>query len=75
MSKFKIAKQIPYKILVKRIFKRVLPQKSINYSAKDDRSCNSDFKINSLIDVASAINEFKSEVITNYIDHKIDLLS
>ena len=74
MSKFKIAKQIPFKILVKRIFKRVLPQKSINYSAKDDRSCNSCYSINSLLDASEFIADYDEELVASYLKHEFDLL-
>lgn len=74
MNILKIAKQLPFNILVKRIIKRVLPAKKIDYTTKDFRKLSSNYTLNSLLDFTELRNSINQEVINHYIKHEFDLL-
>ncbi len=74
MNTYKIAKQLPFKILVKRILKRLFPKKPIDYAAKDSRVLNSKYSINSLLNSSAFISNFDEVLISGYLKHQFDLL-
>jgi hypothetical protein len=74
LNNYKIAKQLPIKVLVKRILKKVFPKKNIDYSFQELRNADSDFTIQSLVDVKSFETKTNQKQISSYLEHKIDLL-
>ena len=74
MNIFKIAKQLPPKILFKRILNKVFPKKSIAYSVQENRGIQTRFTIHSLINRADFKTDIDQEIISNYLKHEFDLL-
>ncbi|MGB0887512.1 MAG: alginate lyase family protein [Vicingaceae bacterium] len=74
MSNIKIAKQLPFKILVKRVLKRLFPAKTIQYSNHEFRACTSEFTINSILNSSNFIATTNTKTITHYLNHEFDLL-
>ncbi len=74
LSNFKIAKQIPFDVLLKRIIKKVIPSKRINYSAQDFRNTPTQLKLNSFLDSSKLKPETDSKRIEHYLNHEFDLL-
>ncbi len=74
MSNFKIAKQLPFNVLVKRVFKRIFPPKKINYAIQDLRKPASNYTLNSLLNANEITDIIDSEIIAHYLRHEFDLL-
>ncbi len=75
MNTLQIAKQIPFKVLLKRVLKRILPIKKINYIAQEFRNSLPEYTINSLLDVTKFKNShLTQEVIAHYLNHEFNLL-
>ena len=74
MSNLKIAKQLPFNVLVKRLLKRILPAQKIDYTLQDERRAASNYTINSLLKVAELKAPINQEVIQHYVKHEFDLL-
>lgn len=74
LSNYKIAKQIPFNVLIKRIIKRLLSKKKIDYSNKEFRKLKTDFKLNQLLDSSKLKPETSNDRIEHYINHEFDLL-
>lgn len=74
MSNFKIAKQLPFKVLLKRVFKRVFSAQKIDYSIQDLRKPASNYTLNSLLNVSDFSNTSNNELIDHYLKHEFDLL-
>jgi len=70
----KIAKQLPFKVLVKRIIKRVFPTQQIAYSEIDVRTTSSNYTLNSLLSIDALNTSVQEDVIAHYLKHEFDLL-
>lgn len=74
LKTFKIAKQIPFNVLFKRIVKKLFPSSKINYSYKEYRNISSNLNFISLI-VSNGISaSYSSEMIDKYLLHNFNLL-
>ncbi len=74
LSNFKIAKQVPFKVLVKRVLKRLFPKKSIDYSVVELRGTNSNYSINSILNTSEFNINVDGENIDQFLIHEFDLL-
>ncbi len=74
MSKLSIAKQIPIQVLVKRILKKVLSAKRIDYTAKECRNASSKYRLISLLDDTEIDKTSNSVAINHYLKHEFNLL-
>ena len=74
MSNLKLAKQLPFKVLVKRILKKLFPISQKDYSGLEIRRSLSDYMLNSLLDANNLILSIDDYVIDNYLKHEFDLL-
>ena len=74
MSNLKIAKQLPLKVLVKRILKRVFSKQQIAYSKIEIRRSSSTYKLNSLLLINDLDCSVENEVLAHYLKHEFNLL-
>ena len=74
MSNLKIAKQLPLKVLVKRILKRVFSKQQIAYSKIEIRRTSSTYKLNSLLLINDLDCSVENEVVAHYLKHEFNLL-
>lgn len=74
MSNFKIAKQIPFNVLLKRVLKRVLRSHNVDYVEQEFRNSSSNYKLKSLLDVGNLKPKVNQEDINHYLKHEFDLL-
>lgn len=74
MSNLKIAKQLPLKVLVKRILKRVFSKQQIAYSKIEIRRTSSTYKLNSLLLINDLDCPLENEVVAHYLKHEFNLL-
>ena len=74
MSNLKIAKQLPFRVLVKRILKRIFPTQQLGYSEIEIRRASSNYTINSLLDGSRVFSFVDNEVVQHYLKHEFDLL-
>ncbi|PCI94737.1 MAG: hypothetical protein COB15_13265 [Flavobacteriales bacterium] len=74
LSNLKIAKQLPFKILIKRILKRIFPSKKIDYTLEDIRRSASNYTVNSLLNITDFKISSNPEIISCYLKHEFDLL-
>lgn len=74
MSNLKIAKQLPIKVLLKRVLKRVFPAQKIDYSEIEIRRASSNYKLNSLLDIKNLNYSLDTEFVAHYLKHEFDLL-
>lgn len=74
MSNFKIAKQLPFNILLKRLVRKVFPVNKIDYSIKDDRRAASSYTIISLLNVDQIKSTINEDLVDHYVRHEFDLL-
>ena len=74
MSNFKIAKQLPFNVLLKRVKKKLFPTQKIDYTGQDERRAASNYTLNSLLNANQIKNNLDQELIGHYINHEFDLL-
>jgi hypothetical protein len=74
LSKISIAKQVPFNVLIKRIIKRILPQKKHDYTKTDVRNNQIGIKLNSLITVSELKEVLESKDLHYYLIHEFNLL-
>jgi hypothetical protein len=74
LSNFKIAKQLPFNILLKRLVRKVFPVNKIDYSIKDDRRAASSYTIISLLNVDQIKSTINEDLVDHYVRHEFDLL-
>lgn len=74
MSNLKIAKQIPFNVLVKRVFKRIFSVKKIEYSEQEIRRAGSNYKLNSLLTIDDLNIVLNKSAINHYLNHEFNLL-
>jgi hypothetical protein len=74
LSNFKIAKQLPFNILLKRLVRKVFPVNKIDYSIKDDRRAASSYTIISLLNVDQIKSTINENLVDHYLKHEFDLL-
>lgn len=72
MSNLKIAKQIPFNVLIKRILKKAWVKKP-NYHVVDNRMTRTDLSIATLLSPNFTVNDL-SDKCNNYCNHQFDLL-
>lgn len=74
MNNLKIAKQIPFKVLVKRVIKRLFPSPKENYIEQELRDSESNHIIKSLLRVEDLPVVDCMGVTDHYLKHEFDLL-
>ncbi len=74
MSNLKIAKQLPFNILVKRLIKKVFSTQKTDYTVKDYRKSASNYTLNSLLNINEFSRSINQERINHYLRHEFDLL-
>jgi len=74
LSNLKIAKQLPFKVFVKRLIKKIFPVQKIDYTSQELRKTASSYTITSLLDVTHINSVNNEEAINHYLRHEFDLL-
>ena len=74
MSNFKIAKQVPFSVLIKRVLKRVFVPEKIDYANQDFRSFGSNYTLKSLLKTEGFTGSSNPQIIAQYLAHNFDLL-
>ncbi len=74
LSNLRIAKQIPFKILVKRLFKRAFPGPKFTYAKRELRGVESSFSIRKVLSLEEFPTVDYKGVADHYLKHEFDLL-
>ena len=74
MNTIKIALQIPFKVLLKRIIKRLIPSPKTNYSKLELRQTSSNFKLNTLLTAHQLNSTFRDDIVNHYLNQEFNLL-
>lgn len=74
LNNFRIAQQLPFKTLLKRVLKKIIPLKKTNYCKIEFRKDSTNYTLNSLINIENVKVNIDDKIINHYLVHEFDLL-